>query len=115
MASFSEKLPTLLRAGVAFKEGPVMLSVDYYQGFQRSAFADTKPRFAVGTEWRGIGWLPLRMGVIMGGRIGFGTSFGFGFRLGEFSLDIGMMNRGFVSPQNSKGLVIALDMGVGLP
>jgi len=62
----------------------------------------------------GIGWLPLRMGVVMGGRIGFGTSLGFGFRLGGFALDIGMMNRGFVSPQNSKGLVVAMEMGLGL-
>ncbi len=115
MSSFSEKVPTLLRAGVAFQEGPVLLTADYFQGFQNSGFASTKPRIAVGTEWRGIGWLPLRMGVVVGGRIGFGTSFGFGFRLGGFSLDIGMMNRGFVSPKNSKGLVIALDMGVGLP
>ncbi len=115
MASFSKKVPTLLRAGVAFQEGPVLLTADYFQGLQSSGFASTKPRIAVGTEWRGIGWFPLRMGLVMGGRIGFGTSFGFGFRLGGFSLDIGMMNRGFVSPKNSKGFVIALDMGVGLP
>lgn len=114
MASFSEKLPTILRIGAAFEEGPVLLTADYCQGFQNSAFANTKPRFAVGTEWRGVSWLPLRMGVIVGGRIGFGTSFGFGFRPGGFVLDIGVMNRGFISPKNSKGLVVALEMGVGL-
>ena len=114
MASFSEKLPAVLRLGMAFEEGPVLLTADYCQGFQSGAFTSNKSQFAVGTEWRGIGWLPLRMGVVMGGRIGFGTSLGFGFRLGGFALDIGMMNRGFVSPQNSKGLVVAMEMGLGL-
>ncbi len=115
MASFSEKLPTVLRAGAAFKEGPVLLTADYYQGFQASALASTKPQFSVGTEWRGIGWFPIRMGVVMGGRIGFATSFGFGFRLGGLALDFGIMNRGFVAPKNSKGLIVAVEIGAGLP
>jgi hypothetical protein len=50
----------------------------------------------------------------MGGRIGFGTSFGFGLRPGKFVLDIGVMNRGFILPNSSKGVFLAVEMGVGL-
>ncbi len=110
---FSTKLPTAIRLGCAYRDGSVVLTADYYQSFKNGAWSSSKPRFAVGTEWKGISWLPLRAGMVMGGRIGFGTSFGFGIRPGGFVLDLGIMNRGFIFPKNSKGLIIALDMGVG--
>lgn len=110
----STRLPTILRFGIAYREGPILLTADYCQGFKDGAWACTKPQFAVGTEWSGLKWLPLRLGVVMGGRIGFGTSFGFGFRPGGFVLDVGMMNRGFISPSNSKGLILALEIGIDL-
>ena len=111
---FSTKLPILLRMGCAFEEGPVILTADYVQGFRDGPLSSTSPRFAVGTEWSGLAWLPLRMGVVLGGSMGFGTSFGLGIRPGGFVLDIGVMNRGFVLPQNSKGLIVAVEMGMEL-
>jgi len=110
---FSTKLPIAIRLGCLYREGAVVLTADYYQSFKNGAWSSSKPRFAVGTEWQRIPWLPLRAGVVLGGRIGFGTSFGFGIRPGKFVLDLGIMNRGFIFPKNSKGLIIALDMGVG--
>ena len=96
------------------REGPVILTADYVQGFRDGPLSSTSPRFAVGTEWSGLAWLPLRMGVVLGGSMGFGTSFGLGIRPGGFVLDIGVMNRGFVLPQNSKGLIVAVEMGMEL-
>jgi hypothetical protein len=111
---FSRKTPVELHVGGLYEEGPYSLTVDYVQGFQNQGWVTTKPRFAFGTEWRKVKWLPLRMGVVMGGRIGFGTSFGFGIRPGRFVLDVGMMNRGFILPNSSKGVFVAVEMGVGL-
>ena len=111
---FSTKLPMLLRLGCAFEEGPVLLTADYVQGFHDGPLSSTTPRFALGSEWRGVGWLPLRMGVVLGGSVGFGTSFGFGIRPGGFVFDIGVMNRGFAFPQNSKGLIVAVEIGMEL-
>jgi hypothetical protein len=111
---FSRKIPVELRIGGLYEEGPYCLTVDYVQGFQGQGWVTTKPRFAFGTEWRKVKWLPLRMGVVVGGQIGFGTSFGFGIRPGIFVLDVGLMNRGFILPNSSKGVFLAVEMGVGL-
>ena len=111
---FSRKTPVELHIGGLYEEGPYALNVDYVQGFQNQGWVTTRPRFAFGTEWRKVKWLPLRMGVVMGGRIGFGTSFGFGIRPGRFVLDVGLMSRGFILPNSSKGVFVAVEMGVGL-
>jgi hypothetical protein len=111
---FSRKTPIELHVGGLYEEGPYALTVDYVQGFQKQGWVTTKPRFAFGTEWRKVKWLPLRMGVVIGGRIGFGTSFGFGIRPGRFVLDVGLMSRGFILPNSSKGVFVAVEMGVGL-
>lgn len=114
LPGFSARLPVILRCGVAYKEGPVLMTADYVQGFQDGPFISTKPRFSIGTEWRGVSWLPLRMGFVMGGRIGLGSSFGIGIRPGGFVLDIGVMNRGFISSGNSKGFIVAVELGMEL-
>ncbi len=58
--------------------------------------------------------LPLRAGIVLGGRIGFGTSFGFGIHPGGLFIDIAVLNRGFISSNSSKGLIVAFDVGIEL-
>ncbi|MFH1940882.1 MAG: DUF5723 family protein [bacterium] len=111
---FSTKLPTMLRLGCTYEQGSLIMTVDYCQGFRNGALSSTRPQFALGAEWRWLKWLPLRMGVILGGRPGFGTSFGFGIRPGSFVLDFGVLNYGYVSVQSSKGFVLALELGMQL-
>src|SRR4030042_756762 len=48
-------------AGVAYEDGPVLLAIDYCQGFSEGYMSSTKPQFSIGTEYRGLPWLPLRM------------------------------------------------------
>lgn len=110
----ASSIPVVLRLGAAYRENDFIITGDYVQGFRKSAWVTTTPRFSFGTEWQGVKWLPLRTGISMGGRIGFGTSFGFGIRAGGFKLDLGMMNRGFFWPSSSKGLLFALDIGLEL-
>jgi hypothetical protein len=112
--AFSKKAPAELHLGCLYREGNTSLAVDVVQGFSNLGWVTTRPRLSVGTEWRRIRWLPLRMGVAMGGRIGFGTSFGFGLRPGKFAFDVGVMNRGFILPGSSKGVFVGVEMGVGL-
>ncbi|MDM7925123.1 MAG: DUF5723 family protein [bacterium] len=112
--AFSRKAPVELHAGVLYEEGPVSVAADYVQGFGDLGWVTTRPRVAVGTEWRRIRWLPLRIGVAIGGRIGFGTSFGFGLRAGSLSVDVGVMNRGFILPSSSKGVFLGIETGVNL-
>ncbi|MFH1941274.1 MAG: DUF5723 family protein [bacterium] len=110
----SARLPMLLRVGASYETGPFLFTADYSQGFQEKAFVGTTPRFALGAEWRGLSWLPLRIGVAMGGRIGLGTSLGFGIRPGGFVLDVGVMNRGLFLPKSSKGIIFGMEIGIDL-
>ncbi|NQT23800.1 hypothetical protein HQ585_00435 [candidate division KSB1 bacterium] len=112
--SFSKNLPIVFRAGCAYREGNTLLVADYSQGFQNTAIVSKTPRLSFGTEWQGVSWLPLRMGVVLGGRTGFGTSLGFGIHPGGFVMDIGMLFRGFFVPNTMKGFALGLDIGLEL-
>jgi hypothetical protein len=112
---FSRKLPLVLRLGGAYKKDYLTFTADYVQSFSQHALVNKKPQFALGIEWQSLSWLPLRAGLVTGGKLGFGTCFGFGIRPGGFILDIGVMNGGFIVPNNAKGLVLAVDLGMVLP
>ena len=111
---FNLKPPTVLRIGGAYTDGKTTLTADYVQGFREGLLTSTTPQFSVGTEWRGLSWFPLRAGVIFGGRMGFGTSVGLGFRPPGFYLDFGMMSKSFILLNTIKGFYIGFDMGLYL-
>jgi len=111
---FSSRLPMVLKLGGSFRYGRVVVAADYKQGFKEDAFVSTKPCFSLGTEWKGLSWLPLRAGVTLGGKVGFGTSAGIGLRPGGFVLDLAVMSRGGFTPGTSKGVLVALEMGLDL-
>jgi hypothetical protein len=113
-ADFSSRTAPVLHLGALYREGETCMTADLTQGFSRGAWTTTTPRLSLGTEWRRVRWLPLRGGMVLGGRIGFGTSIGFGIRLGKFAFDVGFMNRGFLWPSSSKGLTAAVELGAGL-
>ncbi len=114
LPGFSSRMPVVIRLGVAYREGPILLTADYTQGFKDGAFTSSTPMVAVGTEGRWVPWLPLRMGVVIGGRMGLGTSIGFGIRPGGFVMDFGVMTRGLIVPGNSKGYIFGLEFGMEL-
>lgn len=111
---FSTRLPAVLRLGGSLELAEFLIAADYCQGLEEDAFTTTRPRFSVGAEWRGLPWLPLRMGFVFGGRMGYGTSFGLGIRPGGFVLDIGVVNGGFVTPGSSKGVAVAVELGIDI-
>jgi hypothetical protein len=110
--SFSSRPPVQLNIGSLYREGDILLAADYVQGFQKTAWTTTTPQISIGTEWQHISWLPLRMGVLIGGRFGLGSSAGFGLRAGSFAWDVAIMNRGFITSGSSKGLVLATEFGL---
>lgn len=112
LSSYSTRMPPVLKIGAVYREGRMLVAADYRQGFSENAFTGTNPQFSLGTEWAGISWLPLRAGVTLGGRTGFGSSFGFGIRPGCFVLDLAIMSRGGITPASSKGVAIAIDLGL---
>lgn len=112
--SFSKNLPLVFKAGCAYREGDFLLVADYTQAFQNTAIVSKTPRLSVGTEWQKVAALPLRMGVVLGGRTGFGTSVGFGLHPGGFVFDVGMLFRGFLVPSTMKGFALGFDVGMAL-
>ena len=111
---FSTKLPAVLRLGCSYREGKLLLTGDYRQAFSTGPLTRTTPRIAAGAEWSALDWLPLRAGMVLGGRMGFGTSLGFGLRPGAFVFDLGMMSRGLPFPGTSKGYIYGLEFGMEL-
>ena len=110
--AFSSRLPFRICMGAKYREGDFVMTADYVQGFRNTGWARTRPQLNIGTEWRKVPWLPLRLGVLLGGRLGYGSSFGLGLRPGGFVWDIAIMNRGFITSGSSKGLLISTEFGL---
>ena len=103
-----------LRLGAAYAMGALTLTSEVQQGFSNGALVSSSTRLGLGLEWKGLSWLPLRAGVAVGGRYGFSTAFGLGIRPGGFVLDLAVLNRGGVTPRSSKGVAVAVELGLDL-
>lgn len=91
---FSQYLPPELRIGMARTTKRLAIAVDLVQGLKRTAGVSTTPKFALGTEFRLIHFLPLRTGFTFGGKRGFSSAAGFAFDLSFFSLDFAISSKG---------------------
>jgi hypothetical protein len=93
--SFKTNLPTALHLGGAVEvdkfvskiPGRLTVAADLHVGFNDEPGNSKKAQIGLGLEWVPIGFLPLRTGLLFGGREKFGWSAGLGFHIGNF-LDI---------------------------
>lgn len=108
IAAFSTSLPAEIRIGAAKKWRSFLLAMDYHQGFSHRPGISKKPYLAMSTEWQGIGFFPMRLGLGFGGDYGSALATGFGFKLGFFRLDYGISFNGALTP----GKANALGMGL---
>ncbi len=113
-AEYTVRLPLIMRMGVSFKEGSLLLGLDYSQGFTDNPFVSKAPRFSFGLEYTGLSFLPVRTGVVIGGYEGFGLSCGFGFNLGGVTMDFAILNRGGFSAGSSRGVYAGFELGIHL-
>jgi len=94
---FEFDLPTAVHVGAAVQLDDVLefmpfrwiVAVDGHFGLNEIGGNTKDPQYSIGTELDPLaGWLPLRTGVVIGGREGFGWSAGFGIHLANtFDLD----------------------------
>ena len=109
---FSVTLPRVLNLGLSRVTPRASVGLEYEQGFARRAGATTTPRVALGAEWRGLSWLPLRAGVSVGGRSQRRASAGFGLHVVGFRLDFAASTVGELLPGSPKGLAFAFGTGL---
>ncbi len=109
---FAVSLPRILNFGVGHVNDHTSLAFEYTQGFSTRAGSTTSPRFAVGGELRELGFLPIRLGVSVGGVEGRSASAGLGFDLGGFRLDVAAATQGEFLPSDPKGVSLAVGTGL---
>jgi len=111
--SFSRSLPALLRVGAAHQLMPELTLVgNWDQAFSEGFGRRTTPRISGGAEYRPTPWLPLRLGVSVGGRAS-SSNIGFGFGPFNFPhvelrfLNFGVGTRGGLLPMGLKGFYLS--------
>lgn len=109
---FVTHLPTVAKAGFAYQAKKILVSFDWEQGFEEGPGVSRTPRFSIGSELKLIGFLPLRGGVSFGGKEGVTLCGGFGLYAAAFYLDIGIANKKALFPNSSKGIGIAVGLGL---
>ncbi|GBD92546.1 hypothetical protein BMS3Abin05_00118 [bacterium BMS3Abin05] len=107
---FSTRLPVEMRIGASRTWRSFLFAVDYHQGFANRPGVSPKPYLAVGGEWHGIGFLPLRFGLGLGGYYGISPAMGFGLHAGFFKFDLGWMFRGGLLPSYAKGVSLGMNL-----
>jgi hypothetical protein len=112
IASFETTLPAVMNVGFAHTTGKLLWAVDWTQGFRAAAGTSTKPRVAVGAEYRLLGILPLRAGYGTGGDRTTSFSFGSGLNLIGFYLDAAVVTGSTLSIYSAKGANLALSTGI---
>ncbi|NOY77030.1 MAG: hypothetical protein GXO76_04080 [Calditrichaeota bacterium] len=109
---FSTRLPLEMRVGVSRTWHSFLFAADYHQGFSNRAGVSPQPYLAVAGEWQGLGFLPLRFGLGLGGYYGISPAMGFGLHAGFFKFDIGWMFRGGLLPAYAKGIDFGLNLNL---
>lgn len=106
--SINYTLPkSFVMSGLYKLSDKVTLAADYQQGLNKTAGNSTTPRLAAGSELRYIKWLPLRLGLGVGGIQKLTLAFGFGLDFGAYKFDFGIAGqRGLFN--HSKGINFAL-------
>ncbi|KAB2923611.1 MAG: hypothetical protein F9K22_08520 [Bacteroidetes bacterium] len=105
--AFEFDLPTQVHIGVAARMDDIFdvipfrwtVAADLHLGLNEVAGNTKIPQFAIGTELDPLaGWLPLRTGIMIGGRERFAWSAGFGIHiLNTFDLDFATQSLAIIS------------------
>lgn len=109
---FSSTLPPVMRIGLANTSGKLLWAVDWEQGFKLAAGSSSKPRIAIGAEYRLLGPMPVRAGYSLGGGRGSVIFAGLGVDYWLAYLDLAFSNNSSLNPGATKGLHVALSTGL---
>lgn len=108
ISPFSTRIPTVMRAGVAYQGKRTLLTFDLETGFGEGMGVSKKLRVSGGAEYTLSRLLDVRGGVSIGGNQGITVASGVGFKLGRYSLDAGIALKKGLWPTKSKGISLAI-------
>ena len=108
---FVTSLPRVLRTGIANTTGRLQWAFDWTQGFTLAPGSSTKPRVALGAEWRLIPLVPLRAGYALGGSQGAQLAGGAGLDLGPLYFDFAALSASGTG-SGARGLQLAVSSGL---
>ncbi len=111
-AGYSTNLPRRMRLGASWDRGSLLLAADWIQGFSDRSGSSVTPQLNLGAEWRPLGFLAPRGGVMMGGAGGLGVSGGLGLDVIWWQLDLAVVHRGGFSGDATRGLGFAVSSQV---
>ncbi len=115
IASFSTKLPAIMRIGVAYRFfSKLLLTADYRQGLNKAFGNPRTPRVGVGAEYTPLDWLPVRGGFALGGNESFLIAMGFGLHFRFFDFDYSIAMKNALWPTHSEGVFTALSFKLKL-
>jgi hypothetical protein len=106
---FSTPLPTTVHAGVQVDAGALLgggsgawiVGADIARGFVHGVRSIRTVRGSIGTEYRLLGWLPVRSGISFGGSDGVNVALGLGVELGAFDCQVATENVGWLFSPSS--------------
>lgn len=113
--NFITHLPASLYLGAHYQLlKNLALTAQYKQGLSENFGNTYTPQLGVGAEYHPVYWLPLRMGMTVGGRNTFILGLGTGVDLNTFQFNISYAMREGLWPTYSNGAYIAWDFKIVL-
>ena len=113
VSRFITQLPSVLRFAVTV---PVRenwsVNTEYEQGFDDSAISSTRPRLALGAEYRPGKLFRFRVGASLGGNYENHYSGGFGITIERFCWDVAFRTYNGLSSKTSKGFGLATSLSI---
>ncbi len=110
--TFRSSLPLSLNIGAARNTCDFLFAGDLKFVLKKAAGSRDRAEFSLGSEYRGIGFMPLRAGVSFGGFHGLSTALGWGFRVSAFHIDFAWATSGTLFPSMNNGFSIAISSGL---
>jgi hypothetical protein len=108
---FTTHLPSTIKAGLARTTGSLLWAVDWEQGFKLGAGSSPRPRVSAGGQYHLFRFLPLRVGLAVGGKQGMTYAGGVGVEFALFHLDLAVANYNAIAGSAGKGLNVAVNSG----
>jgi hypothetical protein len=105
---FNIRYPAILRFGFSYNKDDVLVSSELITGFENRLYANSRWRWAIGTELYRFPTMPLRMGFAWEGMDRTELGLGVGFHGGPVMIDFGFSFRNGMWIHSMKGLNLSL-------